>query len=400
MLDFYYRTGVALSRGYDALSASFSLREKALINFFTLKSDSFRKAVDSNLKYCLVDVTEKLVCERVSNRQCIKVLLKCVAHWIFFIFWKLGKSLKGRKYDCLLRSYVDVEYHLFRDTVEATRTLILVFPFPLSVKRQLKYLKWLWVKDDQSFVLCGYPYSLLDVCKFVVRRNQMSLFELEYNVVLKFSIMLEDYQFSSFLNMDDHDPMSVVSSTRLMGRNINVTTYLHGVGTYSPYIATENLKVFNDIQKKYYSMLNDISSIEYYDEYLKDSRDFSLVCSGDVVIFYSQVTSLTMQLLEVESRVIKSLFMLAKKHDVLLVYKKHPNNLSVPSYVRELDLKVYSKELYNENRCFGVSFYSTSFYTENGNYSFLIKTDEVPTDLLFSEEDYIIEERNLGSIFG
>ncbi|NMQ06350.1 hypothetical protein E4Q08_14350 [Candidatus Accumulibacter phosphatis] len=72
--------------------------------------------------------------------------------------------------------------------------------------------------------------------------------------------------------MDDVDPLSMIVN-RVNCCKKTVVTYLHGIGTYSPFIFTDELKVFDQRQADYYSSLNDIKKIEIYDFATKRNSD-------------------------------------------------------------------------------------------------------------------------------
>ncbi len=400
-LDFYYRTTAAINiiRGIEKASSPF---DKALVNFYVLKSKSFRTSVDLEADVDVKTISNRLENESISIFTCFRVMTKVLLHRLFYYFWLFRRCFCKSKYDNIIKTYVEVEYNLFARKAEGSNSLILVFPFPLSFRRQLVYLSSICKEPSVTVSLFGIPYSMKKLIRVFLCRNQLSIFELESDGAARLAEAMKSISYVNFLNMDDFEPFSVIYNEKLRDRGIYIDTYLHGVGTYSPFISTNHLKVFNRLQKEFYSTLNDISHISYYDEYNKENASLELINSSSCIIFYSQVTNSTLELMPIEKRVLSSLKCLASQHEVKLMYKKHPNlERKKVAYLDELDIGIITHiDRNKDTNVTGMSFYSTAFYTEVDKQSILISVSEIPVRLLFSESQLIVDESNLETIFG
>jgi len=400
-LDFYYRTAEAIDSVLDGLDKVKSPKEKALINFYILKSVDFRKNVDLKTTLSIRDIPQRLENENVGGGICIKIMIKVLVHYFFHFCWILRRLRKKSKYKYVIKTYVEVEYNLFETKVRGNKHLALVFPFPLSFNRQIKYINSMLNKPKVDFSLFGIPYSINKLIDVLKRRNQLAIFELETDGAFKLAETLSKVEFDNLLNMDDFDAFSVLYNLQVKGQGVFIDTHLHGIGTYAPFISTDHLKVFNHRQKNYYTDRNDITSVSFYEEYYKDDLSIALIRASDSIIFYSQVTNATLDLISLEKRVLRVLKRLAISHGVELFYKKHPNLESAKTaYLSELNIDLLTAEIRSKiNNVTGMSFYSTSFYTEKDQQAILISLPEIPIKLLFSEESLIIEEFNLHKIF-
>jgi hypothetical protein len=400
-LNFYYRTAEAIDRALEGMDKTRSPMEKALINFYVLKSSDFIKNVDVGSKLHIRDIPERLENENVGVFACMRIMIKVLGHYLFYFCWAMRRLRNKSKYVSIIKTFVEVEYDLFEKKAREEKHLVLILPFPLSFTRQIKYINSMCKKPKVDFSLFGMPYSIKKLIKVLVCRNQLAIFELEVDGAFKLASTLNKVNFSNLLNMDDFDAFSVVSNSVVKSRGVFIDTHLHGIGTYSPYISTDHLKVFNNQQKNYYMDRNDISSVSFYQEYYKDNLSIVPIKRGDSIVFYSQVTNATLDLISLEKRVLRTLKDLAISHGVELFYKKHPNLESTKvTYLKELNIDLIISDIRRKiNNVTGMSFYSTSFYTEQDQQAILISVPEIPVKLLFSEEGLIIEELNLHKVF-
>lgn len=400
-LDFYYRTAEAIDGIFNSLDRVKSAREKALINFYVLKSNDFRKNVDLGSKLSISDIPVRLEDEKVGGSICMKIIIKVLVHYLFYFLWSLRKLRIKSKYEYLIKTYVEVEYNLFEEKVRGKDHLALIFPFPLSFSRQMKYINSMFKKPNVDFSLFGIPYSIKKLINVLIHRNQLAVFELESDGAYKLAKALNNINFNNLLNMDDFDAFSVIYNFEIKKSGVSIVTNLHGIGTYSPFISTDYLRVFNHRQKDYYTAKNDIFLVSFYKEYYKDSLAIVPIQRTDCIIFYSQVTNATLDLITLEERVLKTLKDLAISHQVEIFYKKHPNLESkTVSYLKELGIDLITVDIRSKvNNVTGMSFYSTSFYTEKDQQAILISLPEIPVRLLFSEEGLIIDELNLHKLF-
>ena len=395
----YYRTAEALGRGLGGLSLDLSDYKKAAVNFYVLKCKSHQKRVNDDLPIDAADLEGELKNQKLSHREIFRIIGKYCAHRLFIL---LGtKRLNDYRY--VVKTYVEVEYEYFRALINGDRHLVLIFPFPLSIKRQLRYVCELLVDNDPSRTIkfCGSPYSLRKLTAIIVRRRKYDEFVFELDAAIKINRYLQVLDFQVLLNMDDVDPFGIIVN-KLDCRKKRVVTYLHGIGTYSPFIYTHELRVFDQRQVDYYSSLNDIKKIEVYEFARKRNSDNTQSESRPrAVVFYSQVTKSFTITAAVEERVFLSLARICRDTGVRLFYKQHPNNTgSLPLYVKEsCAVRWGDGNAYEPAESLSLSFYSTAYYTSTEAVSALIDVPEIPIGLLFSDECKVVKEENLSQLF-
>lgn len=398
-IDFYYRTSEAINSVFGSLDHVNKLFSKALVNFFVLKSASYRVFVDDHKKIKVEDIESILRNEKLTSKELFRVVIKVVIHWFFYSASLLSYKAFSGSYLNVLKTYVDVEYELFKSKALGEKHLVLVFPFPISISRQVDYIKSLKVESKSgkmSFSLYGIPYSFGSLVKVLIRRNSYALFELEYFGAIKLGDKLDKINFNNFMNMDDFESMSVVYNKHLRDGGHYVDTHLHGIGTYSPFISTNHLRAFNEAQSKFYTRNSDIPDLSYY----YSSTYKPVESSIKEIVFYSQVTPSTMGLIEIEKLIIPKLKKISDEYDIHFLYKKHPNFINNRSdYLHGIDI------LNNENGrnldtiSLGMSLYSTTYYTEPHDFSMLLDVPEIPVRLLFSDDHLIVKECDLEDYF-
>lgn len=397
-INFYYRSSEAIDATFTNLGEISSSYEKALVNFLVLKSNFYIKSVDNKEKILTSDIPSILKHEKIEVRASFKIIIKVLLHWLFLSYAKFYKSKFQSGQKNIIKSYVEVEYNLFKSKTKNTKHLVLIFPFPLSIKRQLTYIKELKASEDKymDFSFYGMPYSVKKLITLIFKRNLYQVFALEYDAAVKFGMDMVKIDFTSFLNMDDFEPMSVAYNSIFKENERFVDTHLHGIGTYSPFISSHHLKTFNKLQQNYYSSRAEIPTLTFYEEYAKANK-FHHTENIDFIIFYSQVTAHTYELSKIEKRVMSLLKEEAKKIGAKIIYKKHPNNMSYkPDFVDSvLIYDSFTKSIISNKVSLGVSLYSTTFYTEQHRNSILIEVPEIPIRLLFPETNLIISEDNL-----
>ncbi|MEF8767025.1 hypothetical protein [Candidatus Accumulibacter contiguus] len=396
----YYRTAEALGRGLGGLSVDLSDYKKAAVNFYVLKCRSHHERVDADVPIAAADLERELKNRKLSHREIVRAIAKYCAHRLFIL---LGAK-HANEYRYVVKTYVEVEYESFHALRKDERHLVLIFPFPLSMKRQLRYIYGLLTDNDPSrdIEFCGNPYSLRRLATIIVRRRKYDEFAFELDAAIKLNKYLQNLHFEVLLNMDDVDPLSMIVN-RVNCCKKTVVTYLHGIGTYSPFIFTDELKVFDQRQADYYSSLNDIKKIEIYDFATKRNSDNAQSqVTPKAVIFYSQLTKSSAIIAPVEKRVLQALARICQASGVRLFYRQHPNNTrSLPLYVKESHaVKWDHSNGWEPAESLGLSLYSTAYYTSREAVSALIDVPEIPIRLLFSDECKVVKEDNLSQLFG
>lgn len=383
--DFYYRSILYIDNVKPILNFSksyFSSLDEAesFCNFVVMNSLIYRS--DAKCE------ANEILKENVRAKKIFSIILKFFIHKLFRIHYKVKNK---NKVEQLIKTWVELNYLTYEDRVgNVSKSLCLVLPFPLSVSRQLKYVLMLR-KLRVRYCLYGLGYSMRDLITFLLKRDMLSLFQLEYNANGKSaSEFLKCKKLKEILVMDDVDPFSCVVNKYLSLNKIRVECTLHGVGTYAPFYFADIVNVFNEAQSEYYKRFrpNLITNTLY------EPKKLDLPIGFDNIVFYSGLSVTTGDLNRiVEERVLGLLADLCNKYSVDIRVKLHPNFKGVyNSSVKKFD------GLINDNTL-NVSLYSTSYYTVKVGKSILIETKEIPTMALFGTGESIICESNLESIF-
>ena len=404
-LRFYYRTRLPIARTLVGVDNNLPVYLKCLINYFVLNSELFKYLVDADKQIAVSQIESLLERDRLSVAAIGKLIAKVTLHYIFR-FFSIFLVPKNVYFDSVVKTYVDAEYNLFRNEVEGQHRLVLIFPFPLSLRRQISYVSELFREKRKSSCLdvklYGLPYSLRLLLRVLFRRTAKSVFDLEFAAAEKFSNELISYNFSKFYNSDDFEPLGLVynSSVRAAGRR--GVMYLHGVGTYAPFVSADELKVFNQVQADYYMNWGDINDVSFF----TPRGNLSSVQLSDVVfeefVFYSQISSASDVLCDVEARVVETLRLICLSLGSTLVVRKHPNFSGNPPtfLVGVNESSVSDRDAPDPYRTVGLSLYSTTYYSNEHGFSVLVEVPEIPVRSLFPASDNIVPLERLTQYFG
>ena len=147
--------------------------------FYAREAARFVEAPDAYLSGRLAPDMElaDVYALRLSARQTVTTLLKVLAHLAFHALGRFADgAFRRRGIPIYRKCYVD-DIELVFDPAEAG-VVRAVYPFPINLARQLRYLRWLR-RNGLRFKLDGNPYLLGDVVRFVARRDVRSLMRLE-----------------------------------------------------------------------------------------------------------------------------------------------------------------------------------------------------------------------------
>jgi hypothetical protein len=178
------------------------------------------------------------------------VLLKVIVHHVFRILGKLyGALVRSRGERIYRKCYVD-DIELVFDPNQ-TGVVRAVYPFPLSVRRQLRYLRYL--RDGRySFRLAGVPYGFRDLVVFALRRDVGSLRRLETRAQIRHAREVALGGFG-LIQLSDEFDMGSLDLTRMLCRcGVKVVNSAHGVGKYLPIHAYPTFLVLTNRQIDYY----------------------------------------------------------------------------------------------------------------------------------------------------
>jgi hypothetical protein len=262
-----------------------------------------------------------------SFRFRLRTLLRAVAHRLFRLFGKLaalnGKgpgdavSADGR----LFRTWVDVSLEIFQP--QPTDGVILVYPFPLNLRRQMKYIGRLR-SEGFRFQLFGAPYSLLDVASWATRPCDRRLAEIERDTMRRHAHeLVERFGAKSLITSEDFEFGTFALGSSLRDLGVRVENFAHGVGKYCPYVSYDRFVVLNDAQENYYRQFGDVGQFDYFPE---ESFDWSAADPRSLVLVDQLIVRDGSLLDKLEEEILAIMKTVAAEYDLAIAVKLHPNS--------------------------------------------------------------------------
>lgn len=185
-----------------------------------------------------------------ETKQVIVVLMKVFAHWLFRLLGCFAnRRIRAACIQTYRKAYVD-DIELVFDT-EQSSVIRAVYPFPVSVRRQLRYLKFLR-KKGYMFKLAGNSYRAPDLLRFVLRRDLRSLQRMESRAQILHAFEVAALKVRNVQLSDEFDIGSLDFTRTLARLNLHVANSAHGVGKYLPVHAYPEFHVLTQRQKQYY----------------------------------------------------------------------------------------------------------------------------------------------------
>lgn len=337
---------------------------------------------------------------KLTTTQIFRVLVKVITHWAFRLLGKLTSSPAHSNNLLIYRkAYVD-DIELVFDPGQ-NGVLRAIYPFPLSARRQLKYIKFI-INSKKSFKITGNPYLPSDVLALLLRRTVRSLMNLESRSQILhareiFALGVHLVQLS-----DEFDIGSLDLSRALRRMGIKVVNSAHGIGKYLPVHAYAEFSILTRRQQEYYypafkckyeirSLNHDFKAINIDLEAIKYAKEKSIK-----LIFLSQVfDGIASIVSEAEDRTLKLLSdNYSSNYNISLIYKPHPNsnNLKLKSGFKLAD----TIDLINEADRIFISFFSTcQIDPAFTGTKILVRTDLIFPEISFDDSETIISEKKL-----
>ena len=173
--------------------------------------------------------------------------VKIASHRLFRLFRK-----RNVQANTVIRAYVDSVDGAYPELIQ--QTLLLIYPFKISLRRQRKYLRLCW-SQNRNVSLVGFPYRFFDYWRLILGcfRRDLTLVKMETIVHCRHA--------QDFLAMKAEriycDSESETAGTALHGelraagiRSINSS---HGIGVYGPHVDFNEFVCFNRQQQRYYA---------------------------------------------------------------------------------------------------------------------------------------------------
>lgn len=193
---------------------------------------------------------ENIFEKRVSNKQIGVVLAKVLAHWTFDLLGSMRRGYIDKGTHQIYRKcYVDDIELVFDPNQEGV--LRVVYPFPLSIARQIRYIYSL-IKGKRQFRLGGYPYAAKDLFRFLLKRDLRSLQRMEARSQIRHALQVVAWGIAQVQLSDEFDIGSLDFVRVLNSKKIAVTNSAHGVGKYLPVHAYPKFNILTKRQKEYY----------------------------------------------------------------------------------------------------------------------------------------------------
>lgn len=186
----------------------------------------------------------------LGHRSLLTAVAKVLSHWMFAA---LGAPFRPRPASggpsTYRKAYVD-DIELVFDPEEAG-VIRAVYPFPISLKRQWRYLRFLRERGH-AFHLAGLPYAAADLLALLRTRRVGALMRLEARAQLRHADSLALRGYRRVQLSDEFDMGSLDFSRRLRRLGLSVVNSAHGVGKYLPVHAYEVFHVLTQRQEAYY----------------------------------------------------------------------------------------------------------------------------------------------------
>lgn len=276
----------------------------------------------------LEDVFEK----RITVSALGAIAVKVVAHRIFAFVGMLQARRRGAA-KIYRKCYVD-DIELVFDP-EAQDTLRAVYPFPLSIRRQIRYLRRLR-REGRRFRFAGHTYLLGDFVRLLRRRDLRSLMRLEARAQLVHARNIAKLGYRK-VEMSDEFNLGSLEFARTLDRlGIDNVNSAHGAGKYLPVHAYRKFITLTEIQKSYYTA---VLPCEYELRKLNDTAPISGAVAApshgpaiQVVLLSQTFPGLTGIVRDHESSIVERLAgEFAADPAVELLFRPHPTQGDRPS---------------------------------------------------------------------
>ena len=220
--------------------------------YYELEASHFRTDPNAYLtqQLCVEPEVIEVYAQRLQLKQVLKVLMKVTAHWLFQLFGSVTSNIIHFNSVSIYRKcYVD-DVEMVFDPAEVG-VFRAVYPFPLNIRRQVRYLKHLHNKG-YLFKLAGNPYMLKDLIHFILKRDVRSLQQLESRAQILRARQSATQGVKTVQISDEFDIGSLDFARTLARYHVRVVNSAHGVGKYLPVHAYQEFHVITERQIQYY----------------------------------------------------------------------------------------------------------------------------------------------------
>ncbi len=221
-------------------------------DFYDREAECFLRSSADYLAGATAQLAElpDVYAQRLRLRETLNVVVKVLAHWAFAL---LGHGASRRIRLAAVRTYrkcyVD-DIELVFDPSESS-VMRVVYPFPLNLRRQLRYLASLRRKGFE-FEFAGNAYLPADLLRFLLRRDVRSMMRLESRAQMLHAAQIAGLGIETFQLSDEFNLGSLDFARRLARYPVRVINSAHGVGKYLPVHAYPVFHVLTRRQQEYY----------------------------------------------------------------------------------------------------------------------------------------------------
>lgn len=277
---------------------------------------------------------------KLTYKERLRVSVKILAHWLFFVIGCLQRMRQKSSTPSYVKCYVD-DIDLVYEPNQCWRYG--VFPFPLGLKRQLNFIREL-MSSGRTFVLDGYPYSLIDLSRFLVNPTVGNYERLEHRAAFRFARRVSKSGVS-VMRMSDEFDISFLSTCRFFKRfGVFVENRTHGVGKYLPYVKVDRFYYLDESMLKYYRFIGGADKRLFF---LKSTKPEIPFCNKPqlCLVFMGQLTKQYSPYIDAaESELSQVLSKISSEFGLGLFYKPHPNAPSAHNLARAGFLEYVSPE--------------------------------------------------------
>ena len=333
--------------------------------------------------------------KHLNGKQTFTVVMKVIAHTLFALVGRLADyGVRRAKVGIYRKAYVD-DIELVYDPAQPS-VVRAVYPFPINLKRQLRYLRFLH-KEGYHFKLAGNPYGMRDFIRFLRLRSVRALMRMESRAQIRHARAVAATGVHTVQLSDEFDIGSLDFVRTLSRFGVSAQNSAHGVGKYFPVHAYQTFFVLTKRQIDYYIASRHCT---YHVRQLNNPSEAvhtNTLAPGLDLVFLSQSFGSGDNLINrAETLLVQRLqHDLSTAQNLRLHYKPHPNhpNPQPPPGFALL------KEITSINGRLGtlfLSFFSTSQIDPKfKGKKFLISTNLIHPEISFDDTEEIVDINTL-----
>jgi hypothetical protein len=241
----------ALKSGLVRTATAVALYVKS--NRVTVKTAFLDEQIGELLEESLPGITIVKILEHrqpyIERKYFLLFLAKAVAHRIFRLIHRPQAS------EILVRAWVEVTEKMYPKEVRSGT--LLIYPFALGLKRQIRFIHWC-NSNGIRWRFCGLPYPLLSILWGWVSGQPYD------RIVSRAELQANDAHGDELVRMraqeiytsDEFECGSFAMYEKAVESGIRVVNTAHGVGQYCPYVCYTEFRALSEFQASFYKSRN------------------------------------------------------------------------------------------------------------------------------------------------